>query len=244
MLAHGLAVQAIRPHLGPGTRVGAALNLHPCYPADDSAEALSATYATDGFENRLYLDPIFKGSYPQDTLDAIDDISPMLSHIKDGDLQVISSPVDLLAIQYYTPIYVTATGDTVHKHPSTMASWQQNYPQGMTDILVRVKRDYGDVPLTITENGLPSPDTIGPDGTVDDSARLEFLRDHLAAVHAAIGQGVKLESFHVWSLMDNFEWNEGYEQRWGLIYVDYETQQRLYKRSALWYRDVIAANGI
>jgi beta-glucosidase len=105
-----------------------------------------------------------------------------------------------------------------------------------------VTRDYGPVPLTVTENGLPCPDRLGADGAVDDAGRVRFLRDHFAAAHRAIADGVPLESFHVWSLMDNFEWNEGYEQRWGLVYVDYATQQRILKRSALWYRTVIADN--
>ena len=244
MLAHGLAVQAIRPHLGPSTRVGAALNLHPCYPADASTEAMAATHELDGFENRLYLDPIFRGTYPQDTLDAIDQISPMLSAIKDGDLKIIASPVDLLAIQYYTPYYVAGTGETIMRHPVTMATWQQNYPQGMTDILLRVKKDYGDIPLTITENGLPCPDRRSDDGAVDDANRVEFLRSHLAAVHSALEQGVCLESFHVWSLMDNFEWNSGYDERWGLVFIDYQTQERVLKRSAHWYQSVIASNAI
>ncbi|NUR73479.1 MAG: beta-glucosidase [Hamadaea sp.] len=243
MLAHGLAVEAARPHIG-GSRIGPALNLHPCYPADESADAAEQTHLMDGFENRLYLDPVFRGEYPRDTLEAIAAFSPMAQYIKDGDLKIISAPVDVLAVQYYTPIYVTAGGGTVQKHPLTEAFWQQIYPRGLTDILVRVKKDYGDVPLTITENGLPTPDQLGADGKVDDAGRIAFLRDHFAAAHAAIAQGVRLESYHVWSFMDNFEWQEGYEQRWGLIYVDYPTQRRIPKRSALWYSDVIHANKV
>lgn len=243
MLAHGLAVQAMRPNVGQA-RIGPALNLHPCYPADESPEAAEQTHRMDGFENRLYLDPVFRGEYPADTLAAIAELSPMAKYIQDGDLKIISAPVDLLAVQYYTPIYVTASGGTVQKHPLSEAFWQQIYPKGLTDILVRVKKDYGDVPLTITENGLPTPDVVGPDGRVDDSGRVAFLRDHFAAAHEAIAAGVRLESYHVWSFMDNFEWQEGYEQRWGLIYVDYENQRRIPKRSALWYADVIRANKV
>jgi beta-glucosidase len=168
----------------------------------------------------------------------------MSKHIQDGDLEIISVPVDLLAIQYYTPIYVTAAGETVRKHPISEAFWQQIYPQGMYDILTRVKKDYGDIPLTITENGLPTPDSLGADGVVDDTGRIVFLRDHLAAAQRAITDGVNLQSYHVWSLMDNFEWERGYDQRWGLVYVDYDTQVRIPKRSALWFSDVIRTNEV
>ncbi|MGV9810206.1 GH1 family beta-glucosidase [Micromonospora chersina] len=242
-LAHGLAVRALRAAL-VGGRIGPALNLHPCYPADDSAEAATATRLYDGYENRLYLDSIFKGAYPEDVLADLGADSRMVRGVRDGDLKIISSPVDLLAVQYYTPIYVTGQGDTVRRWPTSEAEWQQIYPEGMYDILTRVTRDYGRVPITITENGLPCPDTLAADGTVDDSARIDFLRDHFAAAHRAIRDGVPLESYHVWSLLDNFEWNEGYEQRWGLVYVDYPTQRRVLKRSAHWYRDVIRRNGL
>jgi beta-glucosidase len=100
------------------------------------------------------------------------------------------------------------------------------------------------VPISITENGLPTPDVLDGLGTVDDAGRIAFLRDHFAAAHAAIERGARLESYHVWSFMDNFEWQEGYDQRWGLIYVDYTTQRRIPKRSALWYSEVIRSNGV
>jgi beta-glucosidase len=243
LLAHGLAVQAMRPVLPAGVRIGPALNLHPCYPADDSAEALAQTIRFDGYENRLYLDPIFKAAYPEDTLADIAGFSPMASFIREDDLKIIGSAVDLLAVQYYTPIYVTATGDTVRRHPLSQAFWQQIYPDGLYDILTRVRRDYGDIPMTITENGLPTLDSL-VDGRVDDLGRIEFFRDHFAAAHRAIADGVNLESYHVWSLMDNFEWQEGYQERWGIVYVDYPTQRRIPKASAHWYRKVIARNAV
>lgn len=244
LLAHGLAVQAMRPYLGKQTRIGPALNLHPCYPASEEPGAAEKAVLFDGYENRLYLDPIFKSAYPADALADIERFSPMPQYIQDGDLKVIGEPIDLLAVQYYTPIYVTADGETEQKHPLSKAFWQQIYPSGLYDILTRVKRDYGDIPLTITENGLPTPDEVGQDGGVDDHGRIAFFRDHFAAAHRAIADGVNLESFHVWSLMDNFEWQEGYDERWGLVYVDYATQQRIPKRSARWYSGVIRDNTV
>ncbi|MDG4757224.1 GH1 family beta-glucosidase [Micromonospora sp. WMMD710] len=241
-LAHGLAVRALRAADGTA-RIGPALNLHPCYPADGSPEAAAAARLYDGYENRLYLDSLLKGSYPEDVLADLGPQSRMVQGIRDDDLAVISSPVDLLAVQYYTPIYVTADGGTRHRWPTSEAEWQQIYPDGMYDILTRVTRDYGPIPLTVTENGLPTPDTLAADDTVDDSGRISFLRDHLAAAHRAMTAGVPLESFHVWSMLDNFEWAEGYDQRWGLVYVDYSNQRRVLKRSAHWYRSVIADGG-
>ncbi|WBB53906.1 GH1 family beta-glucosidase [Verrucosispora sp. WMMD573] len=242
-LAHGLAVGALRAS-GVKSRIGPAFNLHPCYPADDSSAAVEAARLYDGYENRLYLDSALTGSYPADVLADLGPDSRMVRGIRDGDLEIISTPIDLLAVQYYTPIYVTASGDTARRWPTSEAEWQQIYPDGMYDILTRVTRDYGPIPLTVTENGLPTPDELSADGTVEDDGRVTFLRDHLTAAHRAIAEGVPLESFHVWSLLDNFEWAEGYEQRWGLIYVDYPTQRRVFKRSAHWYRQVIADNAV
>jgi beta-glucosidase len=242
-LAHGLGVQAFRAS-GGSTRIGPALNLHPTYPADDSEGARAAAHLYDGYENRLYLDPIFRGAYPADVLADLGPGSRLGKVILDGDLQIVSTPVDLLAVQYYCPLYINAAGQRVPRWPTSQAFWQQIYPQGMYDILTRITRDYGQVPISITENGLPSPDQLGPDGTVDDAHRVTFLRDHFAAAHRAIEAGVPLESYHVWSLLDNFEWQQGYAERWGLVYVDYVTQQRILKRSAEWYRGVIARNGL
>ena len=242
-LAHGLAVRALRAATGK-PRIGPALNLHPCYPADGSPEAAAASTLHDGYENRLYLDSILRGAYPQDVLDDLGPDSRMVRGVHDGDLAVIASPVDLVAVQYYTPYYVRGDGETEMRWPASEAFWQQIYPDGLYDMLTRITRDYGRIPLTITENGLPCPDKLAADGTVDDPGRVDFLREHFAAAHRAIAAGVPLESYHVWSLMDNFEWAEGFDQRWGLVYVDYATQRRILKRSAHWYRGVIRDNTV
>jgi beta-glucosidase len=242
-LGHGLAVNAFRAS-GVSARIGPALNLHPTYPADDSDGARAAALIEDGYENRLYLDPIFRGEYPADVMADLGPDSHLAKVIREGDLDIISGPVDLLAVQYYCPLYFNAQRRLTPRWPTSEAFWQQIYPDGMYDLLTRVNRDYGPVPISITENGIPTPDALAEDGTVDDAGRVTFLREHFAAAHRAIESGVKLESYHVWSLLDNFEWQEGYGQRWGLVYIDYASQRRILKRSARWFRDVIARNGV
>ncbi|MET7423317.1 GH1 family beta-glucosidase [Dactylosporangium sp. NPDC005555] len=237
LLGHGLAVQAFRA-TGRKGRIGIALNLSPAYPADDSDAARRQAVIADAEENRRWLDPVLLGRYPDDWLATQADGSPFRAAVQDGDLAVIGSKSDLLGVQYYNPAYVTAKGARVQKHPTTQATWQEVYPQGLYDLLTRIRRDYGDVPLTITENGMPSLEPV------DDQDRITLLRDHLTAAHRAISEGVRLEGYHVWSLLDNFEWAEGYSQRWGIIHVDYATQQRRRKASADWYQQVIARNGI
>ncbi|MEU0561826.1 GH1 family beta-glucosidase [Dactylosporangium sp. NPDC006015] len=237
LLGHGLAVQAFRA-TGRKGRIGAALNLSPVYPADDSDAARKQAVIGDAEENRRWLDPVLLGRYPDDWLATQPADAPVRAAIHAGDLAVIGTKSDILGVQYYNPAYVTATGARVQKHPTSQASWQQVYPQGLYDLLTRIRRDYGDIPLTITENGIPS---VHP---TDDEDRITFLRDHLTAAHRAIREGVRLEGYHVWSLLDNFEWAEGYTQRWGIVHVDYSTQQRHRKASADWYQQVIARNGI
>jgi len=243
MLGHGLAVQALRA-TGSKSRIGPAQNLTSVYPTDDSAEARQAAARTDLTENRLYLDPILRGTYPPDALAALPQSEKMKAAIRDGDLAIIHSPIDVLGVQYYTPTYVSASGDWVTVKPTSDASWEQIYPAGLYDLLTRIKRDYGDIPQVITENGMAVADSLAANGTVSDQPRIDYLRDHLVQAHRAIQDGVKLEGYHLWSLMDNFEWAEGYRQRWGIVYVDYPTQRRIPKTSAGWYRDVIARNGI
>jgi beta-glucosidase len=247
-LAHGLAVEAFRSINPRGGRIGPALNLAPAYPFDDTDESRAAAQLADAVENRLYLDPILRGEYPADLLATFAPSAPIFSAIRDGDLATIASTVDILAVQYYNPVFVTGNGEYRKKYRTSEAFWQEIYPDGFYDILVRLKRDYGDIPITITENGIPTPDRLesangNGASTVDDAGRIAFLRDHLNALHRAIADGVAVESYHVWSLMDNFEWAEGYGQRWGIVYVDYPSQRRIWKSSAHWYRDVIANNG-
>jgi beta-glucosidase len=238
LLAHGLASQVLHEQ-HRGRRIGPALNLHPTYPAEDTPQAREAARHRDGLENRLYLDPIFKGFYPEDTLRWIAERSPMRQHILEGDLVTISEPIDILGVQYYTPIFVDGAGERVFLHPKAQAEWLEIYPEGLHDILARLAEDYPAVPIVITENGLPTVDEPGADGRVRDEGRIGYLRDHIAAMHRAMEGGSHVEGYHVWSLLDNFEWAEGYSQRFGIVYVDYATQRRIPKDSALWFRDVV-----
>ncbi|MFC6080611.1 GH1 family beta-glucosidase [Sphaerisporangium aureirubrum] len=241
LLAHGLASRVLHEH-HPGRRIGPALNLHPTYAAEDpdDPEVAKVVRHRDGLENRVYLDPIFKGAYPADTLEWIAERSPMPSHIRDGDLKVIGEPVDVLGVQYYTSHFLDRRGERVLKYPTAQLEWLEIFPRGLYDLLVRLKDEYPAVPLLVTENGVPAPDEVGEDGRVDDQGRIAFLRDHLDAVGDALAEGVPVEGYYVWSFLDNFEWAEGYEPRFGIVHVDYATQRRTLKNSALWYRDLIA----
>jgi beta-glucosidase len=220
------------------------LNLAPCYPADGSAAARAAALLRDASENRLYLDPILTGGYPKDAAAAM--AWPALAEVlRPGDLGVIASPVDLLAVNYYNPVFVDAAGAGVHRNRlAEPAEWLEIYPQGLYDILTRVHRDYGAPSMMITENGRPTQTRADAAGHYPDTDRITFLRDHFVQVHRAISTGVRVEGFQVWSLLDNFEWAEGYRQRWGMVEVDFETQRRTPKQSATWYRDVIRANQV
>jgi beta-glucosidase len=239
-LAHGRAVQAFRAE-GTGHRIGPCLSLTPIYPSGAGAE--QAVTARDGDENRKYLDPIFNGSYPADVIAALP-AGPrraLLAAIQPGDLTTISTPVDLLGFNYYSPGYVDAAGHNLNLRPRSRATWEQIYPPGLTDLLVRLSRDVPHTPLVVIENGIPDPSASI---ITNDAGRISYLHDHIAAARRAIQAGVRLEGYHVWALFDNFEWAQGFSQRWGLVSVDFATQRRTPKRSASWYRDVIARNGL
>ncbi|MBO3751370.1 beta-glucosidase [Streptosporangiaceae bacterium NEAU-GS5] len=236
LLGHGLAVQALRAG-GPGRRVGIALDLHPTYPADDTPEAAAAAWRQDGADNRLYLDPVLLGGYPADVLEWVAERSPVIGHIRAGDLATISEPIDLLGVQYYTPAFLDGEGQRIYRYPRAQAVWLEDHPEAFYDVLMRLARDYPPVPIVVTENGIATDE--GPD---DDPVRLRYLQGHLRALSRAIADGAPVAGYHAWSLLDNFEWAEGYRQRFGLVHVDFATQKRTLKASGRWYRDVIRHN--
>jgi beta-glucosidase len=220
--------------------VGPCLQLAPCSPADDSAGAKQATDLADVTENTLYLDPVLRGSYPTALSAADPEVARgIATALRSGDLETVSTPVDFLGVNYYSPQVLGAAGP-ITRYPPSSAGWQQIYPSGLTDVLLRLHHEYGSPEVVVTENGVP--DAHGED--LHDPSRIAFLRDHLLALHDAMAGGAKVRGFHAWSLMDNFEWSNGYSQRWGLVRVDFDTLRRTPKDSAGWYRKVATSNQI
>jgi beta-glucosidase len=246
LLSHGLAVEAARA-LAPQARVGIALSLFPTYPLDAASE--EAAKLSDGYTNRWYLDPVFRGSYPADTLDHFRSLGARFEFIREGDLRIISAKTDFLGINYYHRRVIDGSRggadlgwsvvDRSPGVPTTDLGWEI-VPHCLTDLLLRLDRDYGSPTLIITENGAVFDDDMGG----QDPRRVAFIRAHLAAAHRAISLGVRLEGYFVWSLMDNFEWAFGYDKRFGVVYVDYPTQRRVPKTSARFLGDVARENGL
>jgi beta-glucosidase len=241
-LAHGRAVAAFRSIQGIG-RIGPCLQLAPCYPADESPEAEAAAMAADIRENTLYLDPLLRGRYPDLSHTDRRVAAGIEAATKDGDLAAIAAPVDFLGVNCYTPVVMDGQGRPFQPHPISAAGWQQVYPQGLNDVLVRLRHDYASPEVLITENGVP--DDVSDSGQpTADRARVDFLHRHLQAVHQAIGEGSRVTGCHAWSLLDNFEWAAGYSQRWGLVQVDFNRLARSPKTSASWYSAVARNNSI
>ncbi|MEP7193550.1 MAG: GH1 family beta-glucosidase [Actinomycetota bacterium] len=271
MLGHGLAVQELRSR-APEADLGITLNMDLPDPLDPKDPGdVDAARRVDGQFNRIFLDPILYGHYPEDVLD---DVAPfgLLAHVKDGDLAIISSRIDTLGVNYYhgqavssrpatAPVDSEApvarptsspfpAADAVFSHPRglqvTAMGWEVQ-PEGLTRVLVRLQEDYtgpAGVALYVTENGAAYEDTPDADGFVADDERRDFLDLHLRAVHDAISRGADVRGYFAWSLLDNFEWAWGYHQRFGIVRVDYETQVRKPKASALWYAKVADNNTV
>jgi beta-glucosidase len=251
LLGHGQAVEAFRAAGLSNARVGITLNLAPMRAATPSAADAEATTALDGNQNRWFLDPLFGRGYPADML-SIYGRQADLSIIRQSDLPVLGAPIDFLGINYYMRHTVQAgpTGrfgvDATTAVPPGVATTAMGWgiePDGLTELLQRVGRDYPKLPIYVTENGAAFYDYIDPEGGVDDDERIDFLDRHFRAAHDAVQSGVDLRGYFVWSLLDNFEWAFGYSKRFGLIFVDYATQTRTLKKSAAWYAEVIRNNG-
>jgi beta-glucosidase len=284
MLGHGLAVEALRRR-DPEASLGITLNftvsdpVHPSDPAD-----VDAARRDDGMFNRIFCDPILRGAYPQDVLDDVAHLG-FAELVRDGDLAVISTPIDVLGVNYYNGGAVSArpqqtvgvpagtagpdgvretpaegpvwevrspnpVPEGIHVHsrglPTTEMGWEVQ-PEGLTRLLVRLQQDYTGprgTALFVTENGAAYPDVVEPDGSVDDQDRLAFLDVHLRAVKDAIDAGADVRGYFAWSLMDNFEWALGYSKRFGLVRVDYDTQERTVKASGRWYARVARDNAV
>jgi beta-glucosidase len=261
-LGHGLAVRALRGVVSPSARHSVTLNLHQVRGDADAVRRV------DAVANRIFLEPMLNAVYPADLVSGTAQITDW-SFVRDGDETSIAAPIDVLGVNYYAPTQVRQWDgmrerDSADGHGSGPGSpWvgcdnvefvalpgpytEMGWPidaTGLTELLHRMHREHPALPLMITENGAAFDDKLEADGRVHDEARISYLRDHLTAVADAIAAGVDVRGYFAWSLLDNFEWAYGYSKRFGLIHVDYDTQERTWKDSAHWYRDVIAANAL
>ena len=271
LLGHGLVVNELRSR-DTSLELGITLNLTVADPVDPNEPGdVDAARRIDGQFNRFFLDPIFRGEYPVDVLADVagNDFETVM---QPGDLAIISAPIDVLGVNYYHGDYVSSrpglaeattaapserpkrspfpAADGVFWHPRglplTAMDWEVQ-PEGLTRLLRRVRDEYTGAPgvdLYVTENGAAYNDVVEADGSVHDADRLEFLRLHLGAILDAIDDGVEVKGYFYWSLMDNFEWAWGYDKRFGIVRVDYETQQRTLKDSSIEYREIIARRSL
>jgi beta-glucosidase len=272
-LAHGLGSSALRAVLPADAQISVTLNLAQIRPASDSEADLDAVRSIDALSNRIFLEPILNGRYPVDLFEDTRELTDW-GFVHPDDLAAINQRPDVLGVNYYSPALVAAMGPddaakltkrwvndpqgadepsiwpgshrafaVPQEGPYTDMGWRIE-PASLTELLVRIGRDYPDLPLMITENGAAFPDLVGADGTVHDADRIDYICGHLGAIHDAIAAGVDVRGYFVWSLMDNFEWAWGYSKRFGIVHVDYDTLERTPKASAGWFRGVIQANGL
>jgi beta-glucosidase len=249
LLGHGLAMQRMRAMETRPHTYGITLNMGTADPASDTVEDREAARRADGMGLRIYLDPLRHGRYPSDIVAELATPFP----VRDGDLELISAPFDVLGVNFYFGQDFAGTDESGNTHdaagepvvravlpdtPRTAMNWPIT-PARFTQLLVRLHRDYPGLPMVITENGAANDDQPDTTGFVADDARTANLAAHQAAVADARAQGADVRGYFAWSLMDNFEWAEGYAKRFGITHVDYETQTRTPKQSALWFRDTI-----
>ena len=250
LLAHGVAVKEIRKTV-PDAQIGIVLNMSPVHNDPDAPVSEDRIRFIDGELIRWFADPIYGRGYPQDMLEdyvgmgVLDSTTP--DFIKPGDMDLMAQETDLLGINYYTRMFVSANSDGIHNEerdvPQTDMGWEL-YPQGLYDLLERINREYHPKQLMVTENGASYADGPDKNGKVHDQRRIDYLQNHIQMVWKAIQAGIPVTAYLQWSLMDNFEWARGYSQRFGAIHVDYETQKRTIKDSAYWFSDVVKRNGL
>ncbi|HTZ93715.1 MAG TPA: GH1 family beta-glucosidase [Streptosporangiaceae bacterium] len=261
LVAHGLAAQALRS-VRAATPVGITFDMHPVrLPDGTQPEAVEKAWlVTDAELNGLFLEPVLHGRYPAHARSALLPVSRM---IVDGDMDIIRQPVDFLGVNYYSPVYLRA-GDpddlrrgeeparcglpgVVEYRPAELERTPMGWlvdPEGLYELLMQVSGQAPGMPLYITENGCAAEDYVDPLGVVNDQERVSYLQSHLAAASRAVTAGVNLAGYYVWSLLDNFEWAWGYQRRFGIVFVDFETQRRIPKLSARFYASVVQANAV
>lgn len=253
LLSHGWAVPIIRRN-SPDSEVGITLNVGWRVPASNSTFDLDAVRAADGKWTRWFTDPLYGRGYPGDVVADFErhDALPNMNFVKNGDMNAISVPMDFLGVNYYNREVVrsAASGNepqTVFFKPRSPENWTEMnweiYPEGLTGVLARLYFDYKPLKMYVTENGASYSTPPDENKRVKDDLRIDYYRTHIAAVHRAIEAGVPMAGYFAWSLMDNFEWARGYAQRFGIVWVDFNTQERIIKDSAKWYKGVIKKNG-
>ncbi|WP_141732627.1 GH1 family beta-glucosidase [Oligoflexus tunisiensis] len=252
LLSHGLAMQRIR-ELAPDATAGITLNLNPAYPATPGKpEDEAAAHLFDGDFNRWYLDPLFRACYPEDMIQHHENQGALgprgWDFIQQGDLKTIAQPNDFLGVNYYSRTVLgerSAAEKAAQKDPLhyTAMDWEI-HPEGLQDLFVRLARDYPVKAWYITENGAAYADQLTADRQIHDAHRLRYLALHLDQVAQVCARGIPLKGYFAWSILDNFEWAHGYEKRFGLVYVDYASQERIPKASFHWLKEVIAANKV
>lgn len=252
LLAHGLALPRIREEAQPQTRIGVTLNLTPVSAADERVETLQGVEQMDVLHNRWLLDPLFRGSYPERLFSDLAVAPPAL---EDKDMALIAAPLDFIGVNYYSRLLLRAPRQANARNASgsiyepvvpvpgasyTEMAWEI-YPQGLSDVLLRVHREYNPRLILVTENGAAFADQWDGNNPVRDERRVQYLRDHIYAIGFARRQGVPVGGYFIWSLLDNYEWNEGYSKRFGIVYVDFATGRRQIKESGHWYASFIEA---
>jgi beta-glucosidase len=256
LLAHARAMEVVRA-VSPRAKAGITLNLSDVLPATDRPADATAAGHVDLFENRVFLAPLFRGAYPEDAYEFWSGITDF-SFVRDGDLAAISRPMDFLGVNFYEQHRVVSDPGHLNGPPNLVRGARKLPPEppitagdvairpdALYSVLTRLHRDWTQqLPLWITESGIALHDYVGPDGRCHDPERIDYYEGHFRAAARAIGEGVPLQGYIVWSLMDNFEWAAGYRLRFGLVHVDYATQQRVPKSSARWFSQVIASNGV
>lgn len=252
LLSHGEVVKAYRK-TGYKGEIGIVLNLNTSYVATQTQEDIQAAARKDAVLNRWFLDSLYKGKYPEDQIAWYKQVGVVLPEIQEGDMAVIAETADFLGVNYYTsdqyvacedeglwPLFARAISTGRDR---TDMGWEI-YPEGLSQLLIRLKEEYGVKKIYIAENGAAFNDHLNPEGEVLDDDRIHYLSLHLKEVQKAIQEGVNVRGYFLWSLMDNFEWAEGYSKRFGIIHIEYNTLKRTLKKSSMWYKKVIETGDI
>lgn len=250
LLSHGLVVRTFRKFQFENSSIGITLNLTPAIAASNKEQDVLAAKINDGFGNRWFLDPVLKASYPKDMIELYEGIVGSLDFIVTGDLDIISTKMDFLGINYYSRSKTVYSADSELKfmgidggEEKTAMDWEI-CPDSLYELLVRIKEEYTELPLYITENGAAFDDKVTEDNKIHDIDRINFIKIHLQVMQKFIEEGGNLRGYYLWSFIDNFEWACGYSKRFGMVYVNYDTQERIMKDSAIWYKKVIKARSL